>query len=136
MQESTYYDELSTVTRQLANAYDVIAFEKEKLESVNEDLHEMQDRYEITMSDNEDLIQQIDLLSEEYKNMSDLIASFDEPAYNLIDQLLVSSVSNAAIPDYVNVLRRLMKLIYDKGIELKAASEKEEEFEIDEGILY
>ena len=136
MKESNYYEELSVTTRQLADAFEELAYEKERNEMLAESAEEA-DELALSLTEaNEVLIQQIDFYGESYEELVRLITAFDDPAFNLIDQLLVNSIPSAAIPDYVNVVRRLIRLIYEKGIELKEKTE-EEEFGIDEeGTLY
>lgn len=136
MKESNYYEELAVAARQLADAYEEIAFDKERLEDCEGNLALVESSYEQTMEANELLIQQVDDIGEAYEELARMIESFDEPAFNLIDQLLVNSIPSAAIPDYVNVVRRLMRLIYEKGIELREEAEGEEEDIDEEGVLF
>lgn len=137
MRESNYYEELAVATRQLADAYEEIAFDKERLEDCQDSLEAIEGSYEQTLEVNEQLIQQIDEMGTAYKDLAALVQAFDEPAFNLIDQLLASSIPSAAIPDYVNVVRQLVKLLYEKGIKLKEEIEEiEEDYLEDEGILF
>ena len=133
MNEVSLYNELSNTTLKLADAYENIGLYKEHIDQLDEERENLIEANANLIEDNEDLINQISSYGARYSELADLVSSVDEASFNLIMQALEASIPQAAIPDFVGVVKRLVTLIYEKGVEIK-----NEEYDLgeEEGIIY
>lgn len=134
MNEVSLYNELANVTLKLSDAYEHIGLYKEHIDVLEGEREDLIEGNANLAEDNEDLIRQVDRYGALYAELADLVSSVDEASFNLIMQALEASIPQAAIPDFVGVVKRLVTLLYEKGVEIK-----ESEYDIEdeeEGIIY